>query len=1124
MSGSSSSSNKASSLYIKNGINLFSILDFDDLYDVAKKEFKLDDETIVFIYLRNNNVEPGTEHFVMIAELDKVNLPERMYAMDNLATFEFSPADMSIMMNHLGLRDRPNPKRLGDLVADLDLGPMYVNALIALPDLSFLKRRTQFLIKNEIQLFYDNEKETVQEQFEQLDYNTPSDYVILPTSIKIRKIKNVQTLEWIFDHHLHCTEEFKCIVLSTFHKKWFKIFDDYKPPMSELDLQDESIFILGQSGKSVIRYSEHRHLTGIEREFFIEYSYPYDFTVFNLDLYPETFKDIKCSYTIPKEKFDYNALSHLILVDPLIETRIVKDDTASMARRLKNIIRLHVISDPNVKIMLQNADGGIMVKLSGLLRCEDIVPTQIVIAKVMSLYKKAEKDILSFYSMYIPNSKPPPSIEENAESPTKDETLRNQYPDIFVDKYSRLCSLGRNPKLSLAKSNDEKTMLFPKNSETPICLSCGNNKEYPYIGVVKNNLKNSETYSHLPCCFKTNQLKNKKYLEYMAGGAAAAAEGPGVSSSLKADRAQVQKRFIEKFKFVKENKFGLLPPELYNPMYFDKTFIRRGGVEDYVNSFIDCILTALEDGYKELSTKNKLKKLITTRKSFLKLDLAVVKQECWDISPRQLIDTPTEYFDPALFIRLMEDHYNVKIIWIQRQENGDIHFPNPRNHAGHFINKIKYPTSMIVYEHYGGIWATKRKCELVMNSVGLQATFDDERIQSLFKPSSILWKGNDEIGPQDYPESIKSQTIDRFGKVYEIETLAGNTIEFDILRAPFDGIPVIHKNREKETAMDLWRVLERNADLIKQYILYKWVQHGKPEYHDQFFRSLLEISNRPIFFNYFLDDNPETIAVPDQETMDGIVQTLVIDSKWVRDIPTVHFNNFYRRPGDWKKYPGETILLGEHSLNFWNKSIDLHMFEKIKIPKDNIVKLDGEYYYQRPAKQLATALHISKIWRKYHYITEFEPNDSTKKYKYSAYYIQGDGKISKRFEKGTVSNKYDMVILVDIQKFSAMKYHALLPLSHDNQPYTTRYENNNYIIQPTRSYHEAVSIGWMWKQYRLNTSTSNSIVPINDVKVYKCNADGDIIASVSRGGSTQHLSVVGYKVLDTFMFSAMLAL
>ena len=1111
-----------SSMYIKNGINLYSIFDFDELYDTAKKYFNLDDETIIFIYLQTNDVEPGTEQFVMM-EFDQVSPQEEIYDLNDLATFEFSPNDMTIMLNHLGLRGLPyQPRTLGDAFfreMNVDLGPMYVNALIALPDLTFLKRRTQFLVNNEIQIVRDNEKKLVQDRFEGLDYRAPPEYTILPTSIKIRKFKTggavASSLEWIFDHHLHVTEKYKCIVLSTRRKKWFKIFNDYKPPVSELDLQDESIFILGQSGKSVIKYNNE--------ELFIEYSQPHDFT--DLDLYPETYKNIKCSYTIPKEKFDYNALSHLILLNPIIETKIVKDDT-NLKRKLKNILRLRLVSDPNVKISLQNTDNGVIVILSGLTQQEDIVSNQIAIAKVLALYKKAEKDILSFYSRYIPKSKKGADGAdggvENVAVGGKAGTLRKQYPDIFVDRYSRLCSIGRNPTSVASPSEGgaatAATMMFPKNSANPICLSCGTNKEHPYIGVVKNNLQNSDVHSHLPCCFKTNQLKNKKYLEYMSD--AGQVRPQTAVAEVNKEQPSLPTRIIEKFKFVKENKFGLLPVELYTPMYFDKTFIRRGGVEDHTNSFIDCILTALEDGYKELSTSNKLKKLETTRKSFLKLDLTVVKQECWDISPRELINTPTEYFDPALFIRLMEDHYNVKIVWIQRQENGDIYFPNPRNHAGHFINKIKYPMSIIVYEHYGGIWTTKRKCELVMKPPQ-QTTFNEDFV---FQLSSILWKGSNEIGPQDYPESIKTQTINKFGKVYEMETTAGDTVRFDIPRAPFEGIPVIHVNRKKESDMELWWSLERKADLIKQYMLYKWVQNGKPVQPEPFFRTLLEISDGggTNNFNYLLDDNPGTITVPDQETIDGIVQTLLVDSKWVRDIPTIHFNNFYRRPSDWKKYPGETILLGEHSLYSWNTSIDLHPFEKIKVPKDNIVKIDGEYYYQRPGKHLSTSLHTSKIWGKYHYVTDFEPSEGTKNYKYSVYYIQVDGKISRRFEKGTVPNKYNMVLLVNMQKFSAMKYHSLLPLSHDNQPYTTRHENVNYIVQPTRSYHEAVSVGWMWKQHGLNTSTSNSIVPINNVKLYKCNEQGDIITSVSRGNGSEGVSVVGYKVLDTFMFSALL--
>jgi hypothetical protein len=59
-------------------------------------------------------------------------------------------------------------------------------------------------------------------------------------------------------------------------------------------------------------------------------------------------------------------------------------------------------------------------------------------------------------------------------------------------------------------------------------------------------------------------------------------------------------------------------------------------------------------------------------------------------------------------------------------------------------------------------------------------------------------------------------------------------------------------NRKKESDMELWWALERKADLIKQYILYKWVQNGKPDHPEPFFRTLLEIGNGSSF-NYLLD-------------------------------------------------------------------------------------------------------------------------------------------------------------------------------------------------------------------------------------------------------------------------------
>jgi hypothetical protein len=78
--------------------------EFDSLYGMAKKYFKLDTTTIVFLYLHINKIRPGEEHIVMsdpilrYKDVASVAYGNMIYNMSDTDEYVFRPSDMVLVI------------------------------------------------------------------------------------------------------------------------------------------------------------------------------------------------------------------------------------------------------------------------------------------------------------------------------------------------------------------------------------------------------------------------------------------------------------------------------------------------------------------------------------------------------------------------------------------------------------------------------------------------------------------------------------------------------------------------------------------------------------------------------------------------------------------------------------------------------------------------------------------------------------------------------------------------------------------------------------------------------------------------------------------------------------------
>ena len=100
------------------------------------------------------------------------------------------------------------------------------------------------------------------------------------------------------------------------------------------------------------------------------------------------------------------------------------------------------------------------------------------------------------------------------------------------------------------------------------------------------------------------------------------------------------------------------------------------------------------------------------------------------------IEDPEEYFDPKLFIHLLEIHFNCNIFLFSRENNGQIIIP--RNMQCYYKMKNKN-RCIFIFEHLGSRAddATYPQCELIIKQIN-EFRKDTENIFNFFHSTNTF--------------------------------------------------------------------------------------------------------------------------------------------------------------------------------------------------------------------------------------------------------------------------------------------------------------------------------------------------------------------------------------------------
>jgi len=479
----------------------------------------------------------------------------------------------------------------------------------------------------------------------------------------------------------------------------------------------------------------------------------------------------------------------------------------------------------------------IRVKISKADNTQSVDLFKKILGKLFIYYENEKENIIKYYKNFISTFG---EITQSFEKQVIELKNSDEAPELFVSLYTRNCKRDRMPSVITAKQakkletegknvikfprdipTDPTAFKFPMDGNSQKYYTC-NNPEYKYVGLKNNKLKNSDVYPYVPCCFRLEQENKPKFLRYYKGKEIVSYE-------------KKQNNIIKTDKILKYNQFGSLPNSLQNlftiinsnPEY---EYVRKGFYYNK-NSFINAVMDAFNDEintdlYKESDINTILEK---TRLSFVnKKIVPLCRQELYDytVDEIMILLKSDEYFDPKLFIALLEDKFDCNIFLFTRKIlDGEMVLP--RHLQTYYKNRNK-KRCIYIYEHIGSEsdHAKYPQCELIVkfntkqSKNNVQYFFNHKEAKNIRKVYSSLRESyslntviNEIYLPINDKVIIKSQWIDSYGKTRRLN-LVYNNQKISFIISPIQPIKVKETKSSKihlidtKTVMDLVKILD----------------------------------------------------------------------------------------------------------------------------------------------------------------------------------------------------------------------------------------------------------------------------------------------------------------------------
>jgi hypothetical protein len=879
----------------------------------------------------------------------------------------------------------------------------------------------------------------------------------------------------------------------------------------------------------------------------------------NLNLYVKQSTESKVSgiFYFDNKKIDKYILSDLVMNDELFSSLLKIDEREGATKnKTYTFIQFYHPSTGLIKANLsqkiankmnrpseQNSDlfpdksFFISVKIKEATNTESILIFQNILGKLLTKYDEKAPDIIEFYSKYIKDFEEEEPEEIYEEEPKK---ISEEAPEIFVSNYTRNCPQGRMPSIvsekeaDIAKENDKSVVKFPRDVPTDsmavkfpndgenqkyyVC----NNKQYKYVGLTKNKLKNSKKYPYVPCCFKTNQSNKIKFLKYYKG----LDEENSVYKT---------KDVIKTDKILDNDRFGILPyniENLFTFIYPNETYeYVRKGVFRNKHSFLNCVMEALDNTTDILSITDEDERiafLIDVRNKLAEDDsnLSLCRQEMYDKNKdtiREMLKNPNEYLDPKLFIHLLEEHFKCNIFIFTRPtilSDGEMILP--RHLQSYYKYKNDYPC-IYIYEHTG----YEQQCELIVkyNTVKQENPHDlfsyknSSNIRRLFSKLKESYGLDQQIKDivLPIPSDIKilSQSIDSYGKTRTLHIIFKDR-KISLVTSPIQPLAL------PETEQLITKISLKIAILFIKEL-------------DIEIESQTIINNKAVGLNGILGNVKITIPIKETDKLD-----LPEEKEYVNCIQEISVLDQYNKNKKIARYLIE-YTLWMYSKYLYDNDIKEMNDENISIFVKNFFKIDPSFKYGNISKKFK----INKALF-HNGLIVVHDNETLKRLIYCLRLnIQRNINIVDYHTREFIQNYY-----VDITDFTQHPNQVILfgeeSIQHWINENNVKYTIHNYIqiglnipyffkniliddrvylAQNTSSIEKAYDISITWKTEHYNKGTfAESHIPMSFTLYSYKNAYNIKKHSIKTNTPGDEIKIIGYKIENKPYYTVLLKL
>ena len=889
-------------------------------------------------------------------------------------------------------------------------------------------------------------------------------------------------------------------------------------------------------------------------------------------------KDIEVNgvFYYPMQDINKYVFSDLIMNDPLFSSVLTIDETKitiksnifiyfnnpKVGNLTAYITKQNVKNNPPITNKKQAAElfpknsNYIRVKISRCENIEKVKAFQTILSKLFVLYNEKYQEIINFYrDNYVDIS-----VEEEEEQVQEDEyienKLRNIDPDVFNANYTRKCihppTYIEEDEVQENINNGKKVMMFPKEitkDSIPKNYIC-NYDDYKYPGLRNNPFDNAKIFPFIPCCYKKDQsqIKGSRYRNYY------------FDEPLKLKEQKQQGIFVSKI-IIPNDFFGTLPKNINKIFSVSDTkgIYYRKGMLRTTNSFINCILQSLNiNNIHAITKESRIENLLMKiRNSFATEEYAIFcKQEMYDYTIQEIIDkikNTDEYFDPKLFIRILEIKYECNIFIFTRDNKGQLILP--RHIKGYY--KIKNKNKCIfIYEHMGSDTdkAEYPQCELIVrkeiDETETQDNFDfnseiSKNIFNVFDEvnnSYILNRKIEFININLNRSNIFipiSQAFDTYGKVRIINFVYNSEEYISMLTSPIQPLPLDEKNLSiiyktnintalnfvKELNISITKqVIDNNENLIEIYGIIGNINISIP----------IEFGNRKI-------ENIDYVIIKNNIELD-VEETLINLSYTENTISSIEQYNKYKKLS---RYITQYIFwlyskyLKESDIKNFE---DIISYENMNDFKIKYIDIQEGYVYEEVPKTFSmnnSLLVDNKL------IIKSEETLKRLFYILKLSIIRNVNEIINYYNKKVIDNYY-----LDISDFDKYNFQVILEgvdsidkwINEHNKVKNILYnriqvekinpyffknqliDNNIYIAQNTDSLQKAMNISLIWNKYKYNSGYESQEEELNyefilysytnfkNIKMY--NIDGE--------ENNYNIKIIGYKFNDKGMYTVLL--